>query len=73
MTFSPRALRTVRRLTAPSVFNPNGLLASANSGNYSLRLLFVFGEGDRNASLKARLTLLFREAVKQAGLSPSST
>jgi hypothetical protein len=73
MSFSPRALRTVRRLTAPSIFTPGGLLSATSSDTSSLRLFFVLGEGERSATLRAQLTRLFREAINQHGISTTSS
>jgi hypothetical protein len=73
MPFSPRALRTVRRLTAPSVFTPDGLLSTESSKHPSLRLFFILSEGERSATLRARLTRLFRQSVGQAEISSTTT
>lgn len=72
MSFSPRALRAVRRLAAPSVLAPEGFLTKTErSNNHSLRLFFILSEGERARTTRAKLTHLFRDEISK-GRSASS-
>lgn len=63
MPFSPRALRAVRRLAAPSILAPEGFLAQNAGSAPSLSLFFILSEGERAGVTRAKLTHLFRDGI----------